>query len=118
MISKARVDARDDLPLTVLEISGEVTTFAEQAIVDAYERATERGAKMILLDFSNVSYVNSAGISVIIGLVAQARERDQQILVSGLSEHYTRVFHIMGLESYVQLFDDKEQARQSVRARG
>src|SRR5437868_361 len=103
MRSQTRATVREESPLTIIDLEGEVTTFSQGPIELAYEQACEHGAHDILLNFRNVAYVNSAGIAVIIELLTRARQRDQSILVTGLTDHYVKVFKYTGLESYVRI---------------
>lgn len=114
MRSQTRATLREAPPLTIIDLEGEVTTFSQQPIEVAYEQASQNGAHAILLNFSNVAYLNSAGIAVVIELLTKARQRDQSILVTGLTDHYVKVFRYTGLEPYVRICATEEQARSAV----
>jgi anti-anti-sigma factor len=114
--SGVQASVREAAPLFVIDLSGEVTTFADEAITSAYKDVTGRGGKSILLNFSGVDYLNSAGISIIIGVLTEARKADQRLLITGLTPHYRKIFSVMGLSQYAPVFDDEEAARQSVEA--
>ena len=114
MRSQTRATLREEPPLTIIDLEGEVTTFSQQPIEVAYEQASKNGAHDILLNFRNVAYLNSAGIAVVIELLTRARQRDQSILVTGLTDHYVKVFRYTGLEAYVRICDTEEQARSAV----
>src|SRR5688572_26246922 len=114
MASQTQATLRDVPPMTVIDLAGEVTTFAEEAVNAAYQQASERGARHILLNFKAVDYINSAGISVIIGLLTEARKADQALMITGLNAHYTKIFQMMGLAQYAPLFDTEEAARLSI----
>lgn len=113
MANQTKATLRDLPPLTVIDLAGEVTTFAEDAVNGAYKQASEQGAKHILLNFKDVEYINSAGISVIIGLLTEARKSDQALMITGLTAHYTKIFQMMGLAQYAPLYETEEAARQS-----
>jgi anti-anti-sigma factor len=114
MSNGVHTSVRDLPPLLVIDLRGEVTSLAEGPIFDAYRRAVEQGAGSVLLNFSGVDYVNSGGISIIIGVLAEARKADRRILVTGLTPHYRKVFEMMGLSRYAPVFDTEEAARDAV----
>jgi anti-anti-sigma factor len=116
MANETQATLRDVPPLTVIDLAGEVTTFAEEAVNAAYKEASERGARNILLNFKDVDYINSAGIAVIIGLLTEARKTDQTLLITGLNAHYTKIFQMMGLAQYAPLYDTEEAAVLSMAA--
>src|SRR5262249_37010490 len=114
MANEARASLRDAPRLTIIDLEGEVTTFAEEAITGAYRQASDRGAENILMNFGGVDYLNSAGISIIIGVLTEARKADQRLLITGLTAHYRKIFQMMGLTQYAPVFDNEDAARQSV----
>ena len=81
MANELQATLRPLSPLTVIDLKGEVTTFADEAITTAYQQASEQGAENILFNFSAVDYMNSAGISIIIGVLTEARKADQRLLL-------------------------------------
>ena len=62
------------------------------------------------MNFSGVDYVNSAGIAVIIGILIEARNASQRVMVTGLTPHYQKIFSMMGLSDYAPVFDNIEAA--------
>jgi anti-anti-sigma factor len=116
MANEVEATLRDAPPLTVIDLRGEVTTFADEAINSAYRQACEQGAENILMNFADVDYLNSAGISIIIGVLTEARKADQRLLVTGLTPHYQKIFQMMGLSQYAPVFESEAAARQSIAA--
>ena len=114
MANELQATLRPLSPLTVIDLKGEVTTFADEAITTAYQQASEQGAENILFNFSAVDYMNSACISIIIGVLTEARKADQRLLLTGLTPHYRKIFQMMGLTQYAPVFDNEDAARQSV----
>lgn len=96
--------------VAILEIGGDVTTFAEKPINSAYAQATSLGSKSVLLKFSKESFINSAGIAIIIGLVTESRKRKQKVGVCGLSNHFEKIFEMIGLTDYVSIYTTEEKA--------
>jgi anti-anti-sigma factor len=110
MATQVQATVREAPPLTIIDLQGEVTTFAEKPVNNAYRQASELGAKHILLNFKDVEYINSAGIAAIIGVLTEARKVDQVLMITGLSTHYHKIFQIMGLSQYAPLVDSEEAA--------
>ena len=105
---QARV--RERQPVPVIELSGEINSGAEEALNLAFSRASESGPKALLLNFAGVSYMNSTGIALIVGLLAQARKKHIELRVSGLSEHYRHIFSITRLSDFMSIYDDEASA--------
>jgi anti-anti-sigma factor len=63
-----------------------------------------------VLNFRAVDYINSTGIALIVGLLAQARKSRRKLVVCGLSEHYQEIFRITRLSDFMEIFDDETSA--------
>jgi anti-anti-sigma factor len=100
--------------VTLLDVQGDVTTFSEPFLKKAYEDANDQGAGKILLKFDKKAYINSGGIAVLIQLLAEAKGRDQQISITGLSEHFTKIFNMVGITKFARIFDTIEEALKSM----
>src|SRR6266705_2646710 len=94
----------------ILDLHGEINAFAEDALNAAYIEAEKREPGVILLNFSDVDYINSTGIALIVGLLARARKSNRRLLACGLSEHYVEIFHITRLVDFMSIFPDEMSA--------
>ena len=65
---QAAVRERGGVP--VIDLTGEVNSAAEDALNDAYAKATAGGADAIVLNFAHADYINSTGIALIVGLLS------------------------------------------------
>jgi len=99
----ARVRHEDGV--AVLDLNGEVSAPAEQKLLEAY--AQTEGEGVVLLDFSAVDYINSTGIALIVGVLAQARTAGQEVQARGLAEHYREIFRITRLSDFMTILDDE-----------
>jgi anti-anti-sigma factor len=87
----------------VLELHGDVNSSAEQAMMAGYEQAVAAGPADVTLDFSDADYINSTGIAVIVGLLAQARTQGVEVKAIGLSDHYREIFEITRLADFMTI---------------
>jgi anti-anti-sigma factor len=89
--------------VAVLALHGDVNASAEAALQSAYGEATGGNPGAVVLDFADVEYINSTGIALIVGLLAQARARDVEVRASGLSDHYREIFEITRLADFMTI---------------
>lgn len=94
----------------VVELHGEINSTAETALNAAYAEAEQISASGVVLNFQGVEYINSTGIALIVGLLAQARKSHRRLVVCGLSEHYQEIFRITRLSDFMQIFEDEPSA--------
>jgi anti-anti-sigma factor len=57
-----------------------------------------------------VSYINSSGIAVLIGIVTGFTNKGVSFNVYGLSSHFKKIFRMIGLTQYVNVFGSEDEA--------
>ena len=116
MSDEIQVSIRERGVATVIDLVGDVTTFAEEAINQAYQSVSADGATNVIFNFRENDYINSAGIAILIGVVTEARKREQKLLMTGLSAHFQKIFRMVGLTQYADLFPTVDDAIASLNA--
>lgn len=94
----------------VIDLQGEINAQADQALNQAYAEADNQNPEVIVLNFSSVDYINSTGIALIVGLLAEARKAHRRLVVYGLSDHYVQIFQITRLSDFMDIFQDETSA--------
>ncbi len=110
------VSIRQREGVSIIDLMGDVTTFAEEKINDAYRQVTEQGARTVLLNFRQNDYINSAGIAILIGIVTEVNRNNQKLAVSGLSQHFQKIFRMVGLAQYAEIYQDEDEALQAFKS--
>jgi anti-sigma B factor antagonist len=95
---------------SIIDIDGEINAFAENALMEAYGQATNDGAKAIILNFTNLEYMNSSGIGLLVTLLIRAQRQKQRLLAYGLSDHYQQIFDLTRLNEAIAIFPSEAQA--------
>ena len=96
--------------VSVIALHGDIDGGADATLQTAYDAATRQGAGAVLLNFGGVGYINSTGIALIVGLLAQARKDRRQLLACGLSDHYREIFEITRLSDFMTTYADETAA--------
>jgi len=109
-MQSVKIAIRRVAPLMILDLDGAVTGSADEALRTAYANASAEAARDVLLNFGGVDHMDSTGISVIIALLTEARQRQQRLMITGLSAHYRKIFDFMGLAQYAPVFESEEAA--------
>ena len=100
--------------VTLLDIRGDITILSESFLNDAYADANNQGADKILLKFEKDAYINSGGISVLIQLLAKTEQNAQQIGIIGLSDHFTKIFNMVGITKFAKIYKTREDALEAM----
>ena len=95
-------------PVVVLDLSGQLDGTAAAAVSDGYARATEglTGPATVVLDFADVTYINSTGIALVVGLLGRARGAGHRVVALGLTAHYRHIFEITRLSDFLAVAED------------
>jgi anti-anti-sigma factor len=102
------ISQKDDV--SILNIKGDVTAFTGGSVEEAYQKVTTAGAKKILLYFDQDGYINSGGIAILIGIASESRKNGQTVRITGLSGHFQKIFNMVGLTKYTEIFQTEELA--------
>jgi anti-sigma B factor antagonist len=75
----------------------------------AHEEAGD-GAKAVVLNFTDLEYMNSGGIGLLVTTLIRAQRSGHALRAYGLSEHYQEIFNLTRLDEAISIFDDEASA--------
>ena len=120
------------VPVSVLRITGDIDSSNFQTFQTQVDDLVKNGARHILLDFSNVKRISSAGLRVIHNLFNKLRDIHKDVnddelrkqMSSGaykspylklfnLAPQIAEIFSLSGFDIYIQTSDDETEAVQS-----
>ena len=96
--------------VAVVRLRGDLDGRADAAVTAAYAQAAAGAPKVIVLNFEEVGYINSTGIALIVGMLAQARTTATLVRAVGLGEHYRHIFEITRLADFMTFFTSEDEA--------
>ncbi len=100
--------------VSIIDVQGEITSFAENVLMEAYTRATSDGANVIILNFEGLEYMNSGGIGLLVTMLIRANRQDQTLLAYGLTEHYQQIFELTRLNEAIKIYGTEAEALATV----
>jgi anti-anti-sigma factor len=90
--------ARDSVVLT---IAGRIDSSASAEFQRHLSAMVERGENSLVLDFSSVDYISSAGLGAMLSTAKKLRTRSGSIALAGVNARVRQVFDMSG---FTQLF--------------
>ena len=111
--TKARVDQLTSPAghnVTAHRFEGDIASTSKEAVLGSYQSLPKETAKLVLLDFTKVDYINSSGIALVIQMLIEAANSGQKVYAFGLSPHFTKVFTMVGITKYAGLFPSQADA--------
>ena len=99
-----------DSGVVLLEIEGAIDAYTARELDRTLNELLAQGCSRLVLDASQMDFISSAGLRVIVFAQREAGQRDGQVRVCGLSDHVRRVFEMAGLDEGLYLSHDCQEA--------
>ena len=75
-----------------------------------FTQAVDDGATAVVLDFTQMEYMNSGGIGLLVTLLVRAQRSAGRLLATGLSNHYREILALTRLEEAIEIHDTEAAA--------
>ena len=85
------------------------TPVVEKKIAGVLEKASR-----VVIDFSNVNYLSSAGMRLLLSATKKLHAKEGKIAFFGMEEDVLQIIKIAGFERILNIFDTKQKALQAV----
>jgi anti-anti-sigma factor len=111
--TKVKVDSKvskDGAKVTIFRFSGDISSASQEAVLGTFQGLPEQSKGRLMLDFTKVDYINSSGIALVIQLLMQASKVGGGVGLFGLTPHFQKVFTMVGITKYAQIFADEVSA--------
>lgn len=70
-----------------------------------------RSRKITILDFEEVAFINSAGISGLLKFIVSARKRGHRVYATNVSPHHRKIFKMVELSRFMPIIEEQEIAQ-------
>ena len=91
-----------------LTVAGEVDLASSPELDAAIIAAIESGAASVVVDLTDVSFMDSSGLGVIVRGLKRCREADKDLDLVITNERVLKVFGITGLDQVIPIHDSIE----------
>jgi len=109
MRRESSIRVSKDNGLVTIEIGGDLTASIQKDMDAAFQEACGHNPTNILLKFGGRSRINSTGIAIIINLVIDSREKEYNVYLTGMSQHFRKIFQMVGLTRYADIVESAEE---------
>ncbi|MEI2774509.1 MAG: STAS domain-containing protein [Tetrasphaera sp.] len=104
------VDARRLGDIGIVTAAGEVDAHSARILRDALVAAITDGTIRLVADLSEVTFLDSSGLGVLVGKLKDVRVRGGELHVVAVHDRVVRVFAITGLDRVFALHDSLDSA--------
>jgi anti-anti-sigma regulatory factor len=98
--------------IAIVDLRGYITKTSGKPVKDVFNGIDPRVDRSVLFRFDEETYVNSEGIKTLIDLLIQARRNGLKVGITGISEHFKKIFRMVGITKLSRIFESTEEAIQ------
>lgn len=94
----------------VLPLKGEIDLHVSPSVTASLNSMIEKKPERLVVDLSDVSYIDSAGLAALIGAMQKVEGYGGKFMLAGLQETVRSIFEISRLDQVFQIFPDADAA--------
>ena len=102
----------------VMAVSGDVDLYVAGDLKDRLSEAADDGASVLVLDFSQVTFVDSMGLGVLVGGMKRLRGQGGELHLVASRPELQRILEITGMDRIIPLHETLADALAAVGYRG
>lgn len=97
---------------SVVEIRGEIDVHSCRASRDEFRDLLGSGARRYVLDLAELTFIDSAGLGMLVNFSRRVGERGGRLVLMGASPTVRKVFRMTGLDRLFSFAADEREARE------
>lgn len=96
--------------VSILHIKGYLDAHTAQGLENAIQGLVDESNYNIVVNFSDLNYISSAGLGVFMGFIEDIRESGGDIKLTNMKPKIYRVFDLLGFPTLFDIMDDEDMA--------
>jgi len=96
--------------VVLLEVEGEVDAHTARKLDKTLKDLLAQGHSRLVLDASQMGYISSAGLRVVLLTHRKARQLGGEVRLSGLNAQVRRIFEIAGFDELLRISDTRQES--------
>ena len=104
------VTSREEGSVNVIELKGYLDAHTAPELETEFNRLINDKNYKIVVNFSDLKYISSAGLGVFMAYVETMRENSGDIKFSNLKEDVFNIFDLLGFPVLYEFFNDEKEA--------
>ncbi|MCK5306923.1 MAG: STAS domain-containing protein [Candidatus Omnitrophica bacterium] len=110
-----RVEREDDITILTLMLDN-VLLDENEELKETFAGFLDEGAKKILLDLSETSFISSIIIASLVFMMKRAKEAGGDLVLCGVRDKVAEVLRITNLDKVFEIFSEKEDALKKLKS--
>jgi anti-sigma B factor antagonist len=100
----------------LIALSGEVDLYTAPDFKQELLDAISRGAKQVIVDFSETTFIDSTALGVLVGGVKRLRMNEAQLAIVCSERNIVKVFEVTGLDRVFRIYSNRVEAVEQLAA--
>ena len=96
--------------IRIIQPQGRIDSEGALDLEMALHEVVEGGSYQVILDLSQVSYINSAGLRILADMLTRTQGSGGDLLLASPSQKIRRILQIIGFDNFFRMFDDVDTA--------
>ena len=106
--NEGEISPNSDPP--ILQLKGEISFSDLPVFEKSAESAVKKTKKHLLLDLSDLNYISSSGLRIILKMQKTLTDLNKSLLIFGLNDFVQNVFQTAGFDKIFSIHPDKQSA--------
>ena len=96
--------------IKVVNFSGRIIYDTEEVVKKELDKIVNENNKKIVFNLSDLTYINSSGLGLLINVLKQVRASNGDIKLSNLRPELSELFRITSLNSVFKIYNEESEA--------
>jgi len=114
-MSNFSINVRESNNVMIIDLSGEIETFAISQLKEDMEKIIKSKKNLILLNLSNVIRFNSTALGILIGRLRRVRVTGGDIKICNVTAPIKKVFDLMGVSRVFEIYSTEKEALEGMK---
>jgi anti-anti-sigma factor len=103
--------------IKVFQPSGILDGSESQDFRQEISEIVDSGAKIILVDFENVTFMDSSGLGALVLAFKTLRDADIKLVICSINEQVRILFELTGMDKVFEIFPSQKEFHQNLLSR-
>ena len=104
--------------VAVMLPKGYINDLGAESLEQTSEQYLGEGLKKLVVNFSDVQFINTIGVSIFTGIIQKTQESKGLLCFTNMKKTHKDIFEMVGLIQHVKVFKEEEDALNYLNERG
>ncbi len=102
--------SRSEQDIAVMMPKGYINNIGAERLESTSEEFLGHGSKKLVVNFSDVQFINTIGLSIFLSIVQHTLEYNSLLCFTNMKKDHREMFEMAGLIKHVKVFKDERDA--------